>query len=164
VGWSKAYTGPFGIDFHALEYLLGYPSYNYNEGGPQLSQWHYYKEAPILRSCFWTELCLENPRLLDIIDEVKAFRDLGTLLYYGYRYKEGKPQRVINSTQDGWLLNLLNAFLYTDMGAPRTLKGDDEDNERDGAWRDQAGISTKRKRDDDDEGEGSSRKLQVLSH
>jgi hypothetical protein len=113
VDWTEAEYLPFGTCLYGLENLLGYittasPGTSSHRAAPTFT---YYDNAPRLREMFWSHFFKAMPEAESRLEDVRAMRDMGVLLWYGYAWDDGKIDRVVNETDDAVEVACLRAFL-----------------------------------------------------
>ena len=118
VDWVEAEFLPFGINFYGLEYLLGFPSKRRDSMTDSATSFVYYDCALELRTHFWSTLHRKVPELKRDPQALKALhvaKIIGTLLWFGYAWDEGKIDRVVTPEKDSEVLAYLNAFLFAEI-------------------------------------------------
>ncbi|KAL7626970.1 hypothetical protein AAE478_003745 [Parahypoxylon ruwenzoriense] len=118
VDWAEAEFLPFGIGMYGLQELLG---------EDRNGHFVYYPEAERLRRLFWAELLSNLPELAQDAKRVALVQQaqvLGTLLWHGIAFDDGKLDRAVEEGKDDAEIERLDAFLLSPpKSRPRKLRG-----------------------------------------
>ncbi|KAK4631696.1 hypothetical protein CLAFUW4_03635 [Fulvia fulva] len=110
VDWAEAEYLPFGMTLYGIEHLLGFQ--HECSGTSTVPHFTSYAEAGVLRDRFWARLLEHIPELADIHVQAAVLlsRKIGTLLWHGFAWDDGKIDRVVNGADDLQEMAYLEAF------------------------------------------------------
>lgn len=112
VDWAESEYLPFGMTMYGVEHLLGSLKRSGHHG-----RFVYHLEADSLRETFWTRLRLLVSELTQpqVWRAMLLARKVGTLLWHGVAWDDGKRDRAVSFEHEAEDLAYLEAFLASEL-------------------------------------------------